>query len=232
MMAAALASMCRLISGVTVEWHCDPRSAAQRIYFGNHSSHLDFVVIWSALPPELRERVRPVAGRDYWERGALRRYVASRIFRAVLIERGCGGSVSARVSVDHMVHEMGTRDSLIVFPEGTRSLDGEVGQFKSGLYHLARARPDAELIPVRLENLNRILPKGEALPVPMLSRATFEAPLHVAEDESKEEFLARARSALLHRGTEVNQRHRGAEGTEVKRHRSRSKVGTLIRSVS
>jgi 1-acyl-sn-glycerol-3-phosphate acyltransferase len=226
MMAAALASMCRLISGVTVEWHCDPRAAAQRIYFGNHSSHLDFVVIWSVLPPDVRERVRPVAGRDYWDRGALRRYVASRIFRAVLVERGCPGSVgaaSARASVDHMAREMGTRDSLIVFPEGTRSLDGEVGPFKSGLYHLARARPDAELIPVRLENLNRILPKGEALPVPMLSRITFETPLRVTEDESKEEFLARARSALLHRGAE-DQRHRGTEdqrhrGAEDRRHR-------------
>jgi 1-acyl-sn-glycerol-3-phosphate acyltransferase len=204
MIGTALASACRLISGATIAWHCDPYSDAQRIYFGNHSSHLDFVVIWSALPPRLRRRARPVAGRDYWERGNIRRYLSSEVFRAVLIERSHGTSsdrhVGARTSIERMAQEMGCSDSLIVFPEGTRSLDGVVGPFKSGLYHLACARPDAELIPVHLENLNRILPKGEALPVPMLSRVTFGDPLHRHDDEQKGGFLARAREALLHLG--------------------------------
>src|SRR6185503_12663821 len=172
MIAAALAAVSRLIAGATVQWHCDPSSEAQRIYFGNHSSHLDFIVIWSALPPRLRRLTRPVAGRDYWEQGAVRRYLSSRVFRAVLIERGHAGGehalAAARASIQRMADEMGDRYSLIVFPEGTRSLTGEVAKFKSGLFHLSRLRPDAELIPVHLENLNRVLPKGEALPVPML----------------------------------------------------------------
>jgi 1-acyl-sn-glycerol-3-phosphate acyltransferase len=202
MIATALASVSRLISGATVEWRSDPHADAQRIYFGNHSSHLDFIVIWSALPPRLRRHARPVAGRDYWEHGAVRRYLASRIFRAVLIDRGNTGSenalAAARASIERMAHEMGNRDSLIVFPEGTRSLTGEIGPFKSGLYHLSRARPDAELIPIYLENLNRILPKGESLPVPMLSRVIFGPRLHTTVDEPKDDFLARARTALLH----------------------------------
>ena len=200
MIETALVSVCRLISGAAVEWRCDPYADVQRIYFGNHSSHLDFIVIWSALPPRLRRRTRPVAGRDYWERSAVRRYVAAEVFRAVLIERGNAGSenavVAARASIEQMAQEMGSRDSLIVFPEGTRSLTGEIGPFKSGLYHLSRARPDAELIPIHLENLNRILPKGEALPVPMLSRVTFGPRLHTRVDEPKDDFLARARAAL------------------------------------
>jgi 1-acyl-sn-glycerol-3-phosphate acyltransferase len=96
-----------------------------------------------------------------------------------------------------MAHEMGYHDSLIVFPEGTRSASGEVGPFRSGLYHLSRARPDAELVPVHLENLNRILPKGEALPVPMVSRVTFGPVLPMGVGEQKEAFLERARTALL-----------------------------------
>src|SRR5262245_19996358 len=207
MIAMALAALARLISGATVEWRCEPFADVQRIYFGNHSSHLDFVVIWSALPPALRVRTRPVAGRDYWEDGAVRHYLASQVFRAVLIERGSAtcenGVAAARVAVDTMAKEMGRRDSLIVFPEGTRSLNGQIGPFKSGLYHLSRARPDAELIPVHLENLNRILPKGEALPVPMLSRVTFGQPLHVEADEPKDAFLASARAALLHLEADV-----------------------------
>jgi 1-acyl-sn-glycerol-3-phosphate acyltransferase len=201
MIAAALASVCQLISGAAVEWCCDPHADVQRIYFANHSSHLDFLVIWSALPSSLRRRARPVAGRDYWEQGAVRRYLAREVFRAVLIERGNPGSanavVAARTSVVQMTHEMGDRDSLIVFPEGTRTQNGEMGSFKSGLYHLSLARPDAELIPVYLENLNRILPKGEALPVPMLSRVTFGPRLCTSADERKQDFLARTRTALL-----------------------------------
>jgi 1-acyl-sn-glycerol-3-phosphate acyltransferase len=201
MIAAVLAWASRLISGATVEWRFDPGGDAQRIYFGNHSSHLDFIVIWSALPPRLRHRARPVAGRDYWDRGAVRRYLARRVFRAVLVDRTPRGSADAvaraQASIARMAQEMGQRDSLIVFPEGTRSLDGTVGPFKSGLYHLARARPDVELIPVYLENLNRILPKGESLPVPMLSRVTFGPRLTSPLDEGKDAFLARARSALL-----------------------------------
>ena len=201
MIGTALASVCRLISGAVVEWRCDPDADVQRIYFGNHSSHLDFIVIWSALPPRRRRRTRPVAGRDYWEKGVLRGYLARQVFGAVLIERGRAGpedaATAARRSIERMAREMGDRDSLIVFPEGTRSLNGEVGPFKSGLFHLSRERPDVELIPIYLENLNRILPKGEALPVPMLSRVTFGPRLQTNSEEQKTDFLARARTALL-----------------------------------
>jgi 1-acyl-sn-glycerol-3-phosphate acyltransferase len=197
MIASALASACQLLTGATVEWRCDPDADVQRIYFANHASHLDFIVIWSALPPRLRPHARPVAGVDYWETSALRRYLARDVFRAVLIERGHTGTMAAaQASIEQMRLEMGERGSLIVFPEGTRSLDGTIGTFKSGLYHLSRAKLGAELIPVLLENVNRILPKGEALPVPMLSRVTFGAPLQTRRDDSKDEFLTRARGAL------------------------------------
>jgi len=207
MIATALAGACHLISGSGAQWHCDPNSTAQRIYFGNHSSHLDFIVIWSALPPRQRRFARPVAGRDYWKRSALRRCLATQVFHAVLIDRSLPRDsqseerwrrqAAARASTEQMAHEMGDRNSLIVFPEGTRSLNGEVGPFKSGLYHLARLRPDAELIPVHLENLNRILPKGEMLPVPMLSRVVFGGRLCAGPGEDQQAFLSRARAALM-----------------------------------
>ena len=201
MIDVALASITRLICGPTVEWRCDPHAAAQRIYFANHSSHLDFVVIWSALPGRVRQLARPVAGRDYWQHGAPRRFLADRVFHAVLVDRAQSGAPrraeAARLAIERMASEMGTRYSLIVFPEGTRSTDGEVKPFKSGLYHLSQLRPDAELIPVHLDNLNRILPKGETLPVPMLSRLIFGPPLQPAATDPKDLFLARARAALL-----------------------------------
>jgi 1-acyl-sn-glycerol-3-phosphate acyltransferase len=201
MIAATLAFGSRLVSGATVHWHCDPRAPRQRIYFANHSSHLDFIVIWSALPPALRASVRPVAGSDYWEKGPVRQYLADRVFHAVLIERATAGpdhDVSvARASIRRMAAEMGRRHSLIVFPEGTRGMNGQLGAFKSGLYYLSRERPDVELVPVYLDNLNRILPKGEILPVPMLSRVVFGRPLVAGPRDDKHEFLARARDALI-----------------------------------
>lgn len=203
-----VAGLCRLVCGTSVQWHCNPYEAKQRIYFGNHSSHLDFIVIWSALPSALRERIRPVAGRDYWGRNAIRRHLATNVFNAVLVDRRSeepaspepkakAGATTARIAA-----EIGTAYSLILFPEGTRCSNGAIGPFKSGLYFLSQSRPDIELIPVCLENLNRILPKGEALPVPMLSRVIFGAPLPVTPGEDKAQFLERARAAVTQLGAD------------------------------
>ena len=197
MIAAMLAAGSRLLCGASVRWQCDPTATRQRIYYGNHSSHLDFIMIWSALPPRLRASARPVAGRDYWEHGATRRYLAGHVFRAVLIERGQATATSARAAIECMAREMGDRYSLIVFPEGTRSVNGDIAPFKSGIYHLAQLRPDVELVPVYLENLNRILPKGESLPVPMMSRVIFGPPLPADSGADKAAFLTKARSALI-----------------------------------
>lgn len=205
MIRTLLAGLARFISGASVFWLDGPPAAGQRVYFANHTSHLDFVVLWSALPPHVRARTRPVAARDYWEKGAVRRYLAREVFRAVLVDRmgrepgpeGEGRVAAARDTIGKLLEEMGAENSLIVFPEGTRGSGDEVAVFKSGLYHLCRARPDLEAVPVYLENLNRILPKGEALPVPMLSRVVFGRPIRCAPTETKAEFLERARAAVI-----------------------------------
>lgn len=201
MIAETIGGMCRFITGAEAEWHCDPDVSGPRVFFANHASHLDVVLIWSALPSRRRGDVRPVAGKDYWDGGPVRRFVADRVFHAVLIERG--GNVralpAARASIDAMAAEL-DRHSLIVFPEGTRSRDGAVGEFKGGLYHLARRRPDVDLVPVFVGNTGRILPKGEVLPVPMLSRVVFGVPLRASESEDKRHFLCRARDALVRLG--------------------------------
>jgi 1-acyl-sn-glycerol-3-phosphate acyltransferase len=202
--ASLLAAVARGISGVQVQWAgCEP-SERQRIYFANHSSHLDFVVLWSALPPEIRARVRPIAAKDYWEETPLRRYLAQNVFHAVLLERGTTAKAKnpeeahfvGRHLIEEMDNALGTQDSLILFPEGTRGTGEKMGPFRSGLYHLAMRRPDVELVPAYLDNLNRILPKGEFLPVPMLSLLTFGKPIQLEPNEDKDAFLERAREAV------------------------------------
>jgi 1-acyl-sn-glycerol-3-phosphate acyltransferase len=189
-----LALAARVISGASVRWiDCQP-DTCQRVYFANHTSHLDAIVLWSSLPTAVRQYVRPVAAKDYWGRGAVRRYLA-KTFKALLIDRT---KIKVHQSpVDLMIREIGDMYSLIVFPEGGRSLDAAVGEFKSGLYYLAKKRPDLELVPVYMDNLNRVLPRGEFLPVPLLSCITFGPPIWLEAGEPKADFLRRAREAVL-----------------------------------
>jgi 1-acyl-sn-glycerol-3-phosphate acyltransferase len=202
--ASLLAAVARGITGVQVQWAgCEP-DERQRIYFANHTSHLDFVVLWSALPSEIRAQTRPIAAKDYWEETSLRHYLAEKVFKAVLLERGAMSKARShedakfvgRSLIEDMAAALGERNSLILFPEGTRGSGEKVGEFRGGLYHLAVRRPDVELVPAYMENMNRILPKGEYLPVPMLSLLTFGKPIQVQAGEDKDAFLERAREAV------------------------------------
>ena len=187
-------SFAKLMNGVRPIWRGSQPEAKQRIYFANHRSHGDFVLIWSSLPAHLRCLTRPIAGADYWLAGAIRRYIITRVFRGVLIERTAEKTTNP---VEQMGAALEAGDSLIMFPEGTRNLDDGLLPFKSGIYHLAKAHPEVELIPVWIENLGRVMPKGSLVPVPLLCSLTFGAPLGVGADENKDDFLARARDALL-----------------------------------
>jgi 1-acyl-sn-glycerol-3-phosphate acyltransferase len=183
----------RILSGASVRWiDCQP-DTCQRIYFANHTSHLDMVLVWSSLPTPVRRLTRPVAAKDYWDRGAVRRYIA-KTFDAILVDRK---EIKVHQSpVDMMLREIGTTHSLILFPEGGRSTGEQVGEFKSGLYYLSKKRPDIELVPVHIDNMNRVLPRGEFLPVPLLSCITFGPPMWLETGESKVSFLKRAREAV------------------------------------
>ncbi len=189
-----LSWIAKILSGASARWiDCHP-DTCQRIYFANHTSHLDALVIWASLPSNIRRLTRPVAAKDYWEKGAIRRHIAKN-FNALLIDRK---EIKVhRSPIDLMIQEAGDVHSLIVFPEGGRSTTGELGAFKSGLYYLGKKRPDFELVPVHIDNLNRVLPRGEFLPVPLLSCITFGPPIWLEKGESKSDFLSRARDCVM-----------------------------------
>jgi len=190
---SVLAFIAKLVSGATIRWvDCQP-DTCQRVYFANHTSHLDALVLWVSLPKPIRNITRPVAAKDYWSRGVIRRYLANS-FRMLLIDRK---KIKVHQSpVDLMIREIGDRYSLIVFPEGHRNTEDELGEFKSGLYYLGKKRPDLELVPVYIDNLNRVLPRGEFLPVPLLSCITIGTPIYLEKGEPKADFLQRAREAV------------------------------------
>lgn len=206
LLAPALATTVKLLCGAGSRWvDCRPEPH-QRVYCANHASHLDALVIWAALPPALRTRTRPVAAADYWRSG-IRHWLATRVFRAILIERALpiesGNADSspearraqARAAVELTHRQMGD-DSLILFPEGTRGTGEGLGPFKPGIYHLCQLRPGLEIVPVALHNLGRVLPRGEFAPIPLLASVTFGPPTRLGEAEDKDAFLSRLRSTV------------------------------------
>jgi 1-acyl-sn-glycerol-3-phosphate acyltransferase len=200
MMAWLIVVLTKVVFGPSVSYQTELDGTRPRVFFANHSSHLDFLVLWASLPAAQRRVTRPVAARDYWSQGRIRRWLVGRLFGGLMIARtrAAGQDAAADDSpVAQMLDVLEGGDSLILFPEGTRGAGDVVAQFRSGLFQIAQARPDVDLIPVHLENLNRILPKGEFVPVPMLSRVTFGAPLARPDGEDRAAFLERARAAVV-----------------------------------
>jgi len=185
-----------LLTGVRAIWSGTSPKAEQTLYFANHTSHGDFVLLWATLPPDLRALTRPVAGQDYWEASRLRNFIGRDVFNALMIRRD--GSGQGGNPVDQMKEALEGGDSLIMFPEGTRNTGDDILlPLKSGLFHLARACPNVRLVPVWIENLKRVLPKGVLLPIPLACTVRFGTPITLGEGEDKVSFLARARAAML-----------------------------------
>lgn len=185
-----------LLTGVRAIWSGTSPKAEQTLYFANHTSHGDFVLLWATLPPDLRALTRPVAGLDYWMASKLRQFVGVDVFNALMIRRD--GTGQGENPVEQMRAALEAGDSLIMFPEGTRNTGDEILlPLKSGLFHLARACPDVRLVPVWIENLKRVLPKGTLVPIPLACTVRYGAPIALVEGEDKASFLARARAAML-----------------------------------
>jgi 1-acyl-sn-glycerol-3-phosphate acyltransferase len=189
-----LAAVARLITGAQGHWYGSPPKAEQRIYFANHQSHFDWVLIWAALPRDLRAITRPIAARDYWTSTPLKHWITREIFNAVYVSRQ---RTDDEDPLEPLMDALRNGDSLVIFPEGTRGNKGDPATFKAGLFHLAEAFPDIALIPTWIDNVQRVMPKGEVVPVPILCSVTFGGPITLHRDEDKRAFLERARNAVL-----------------------------------
>ena len=189
-----LLKLVRVLTGAQARWYGCPPQAEQRIYFANHQSHADLVMIWAALPHELRSITRPVAARDYWTKTPLKQWITTAVFNAVYVDRERKGDSDP---LQPLEAALASGDSIILFPEGTRG-DGEEPQsFKSGLYSLAVKFPQVVLVPAWIDNIQRVMPKGEVVPVPILCSVTFGAPIRVEPGEERRAFLDRARTAVI-----------------------------------
>jgi len=193
-MGLFLLGFVRLLTGAQARWHGCPPKAEQRIYFANHQSHADLVLIWAALPKSLRSITRPIAARDYWTASSFKRWITTEVFNAVYVERERKGDEDP---LQPLVSALESGDSLILFPEGTRGFDEDPQAFRSGLYNLAQRFPDVVLVPTWIHNVQRVMPKGEVVPVPVLCSVTFGEPVQLGTEEPRADFLNRARAAVM-----------------------------------
>lgn len=190
----AIRLFARAITAVRADWQGIEPVPRQRVYYSNHTSNGDMPMIWSVLPPALRREVRPVAAADYWLKNKLRAFVGPEVFNCVLIDRR--PEVNDK-PMDKILAALDEGSSLIIFPEGNRNMtEADLLPFKAGLYNIGLARPNVDLVPTWVANLNTIMPKGEIIPLPLICTVTFGVPVHVQSGESKDAFLARAAKAL------------------------------------
>ena len=194
LMGLFLLGLIRLLTGAQARWQGCPPKAEQRIYFANHQSHADLVLMWAALPEELRGITRPIAAKDYWTKTAFRRWITTSVFHAIYVDRV---KVGDQDPLEPLIEALTNGDSIILFPEGTRGNQEEPQSFKSGLYNLAVKFPQVVLVPAWINNVQRVMPKGEVVPVPILCSVTFGAPIALQEGEDRSAFLTRARQAVL-----------------------------------
>ncbi|MGZ8259408.1 MAG: lysophospholipid acyltransferase family protein [Caldimonas sp.] len=195
-----LAFIARVITGAQGHWHGSAPKAEQRIYFANHQSHFDWVLIWAALPRDLRAVTRPIAARDYWTATPFKQWLTREVFNAVYVSRQRAKDAPGEEEEDPLeplMEALRHGDSLVIFPEGTRGNAADPALFKSGLYALAQAFPGVQLIPAWIDNVQRVMPKGEVVPVPILCTVTFGAPVALAPGEERRAFLDRARAAVM-----------------------------------
>ncbi|MBK7050288.1 MAG: 1-acyl-sn-glycerol-3-phosphate acyltransferase [Rhodoferax sp.] len=194
LMSYFLLGLVRLMTGSQARWYGCPPKAEQRIYFANHQSHVDLVMIWAALPKELRAHTRAIAAKDYWTKTPFKKWLTSAVFNVIYVSRDRS---SDEDPLEPLFEALDHGDSIILFPEGTRGNAEEPQAFKAGLYNLARKYPAVELVPAWINNVQRVMPKGEVVPVPVLCSVTFGAPLRLGEGEERRAFLDRARSAVI-----------------------------------
>jgi 1-acyl-sn-glycerol-3-phosphate acyltransferase len=146
-------SVCAVSGGLTVtgRW----RVPGGCVVVANHASHADTAVLLAALPPN----ARPVfaAAADYWFDVPVRRFVASSLI-GVLPVRRSGDDTYAQL-LDAVRPALKAGRTVVIYPEGTRSTDGNVGEFRSGALHLARDC-GVPIVPVAVLGTAEVLPKG------------------------------------------------------------------------
>ncbi|HEX6547469.1 MAG TPA: lysophospholipid acyltransferase family protein [Candidatus Dormibacteraeota bacterium] len=161
------------------------------ILAANHSSHADTSLLLFALPQRTRERTVVAAAADYWfKRPWLGRFVA--LWLNTFPFSRTGGPQAVLSSSSELLK---SGWNLLVYPEGTRSLDGRLQEFKPGVGFLA-AETGAPVIPLHVRGSHQVMPKGQKLPLPAPVRIRIGKPIQPQRGESARALTQRVEAAV------------------------------------
>jgi 1-acyl-sn-glycerol-3-phosphate acyltransferase len=169
------------------------------ILASNHTSHADTPLLLYALGDRVRERTVVAAAADYFYSRRLIGFLTSVWLNTFPFAR-TGGPQEV---LNRSSQLLKSGWNLLVFPEGTRSDNGSLQEFKPGVGHLATENR-VDVIPMHVRGAHRIMPKGRNLPLPAQATIRIGKPLKVGEGETSRSFSERVERAV----------HQLAEGTE------------------
>ena len=163
------------------------------IFASNHQSHLDTPVILAALPPRWRYSVAPAMWREFFDAhfhpqghsvarrvmSSLAFYLATLLFNAFPLSQE---EVGVRETLRHIGDLVSEEWSVLIFPEGARSISGEIEPFQAGIGMIG-ARMRVSVVPVRLRGVDRVLPRYSRLIHPGAVEVAFGAPLELKGDD-------------------------------------------------
>lgn len=153
-----------VILGMNVRHRHRLVSDGPAILIANHNSHLDAIALMCLFPLRMLKKLRPVAAQDYFFRSRPLKWFALRIMGILPLDREVK---SKRTNPLAGIHEALDRGEIVIlFPEGSRGEPEQLGEFKTGVAHIAKRNPDVPVIPVFMHGLGKALPRGEALLVP------------------------------------------------------------------
>lgn len=184
----------RVFTGMDVIDRARLPQTGPAIICANHNSHMDAFMLLTLFPNRLLQQVRPVAAADYFLANPAISWVSLNLIGISPISRkvarGEDVLAPARKALDR-------GEIILVFPEGTRSKDGELGPLKAGVARLAEAFPETPVYPIWIEGAGRVLPKGARTPVPMNCTALVGEPMRWTGDRQGFMGLLRERLAEL-----------------------------------
>jgi 1-acyl-sn-glycerol-3-phosphate acyltransferase len=171
------------------------------ILIANHNSHIDTLVLMCLFTTSQLLKVHPVAAMDYFFNTKLRTFLFKTLIGAIAVKR-----LNTKVSKEDVLSEakQSLKDGhiVIVYPEGTRSMDSKIGEFKTGVAHLAKSNPDAPVIPIYINGPDKIMPKYDFLPVPFICDVYIGEPMYLGT-ETKQEFTEK----IFHEVVRLKQLH-------------------------
>ena len=157
--------------------HQNLRTNRSLVIVANHCSHLDTLCLLAALPLRKLHRAFPAAASDYFFQSVPRLWAAAILVNALPFARQARVRQSLSLCRELLAHP-GT--ILIIFPEGTRSTTGEVGEFKSGIGALVAGR-DVSVAPCFIDGSFQAWPKGKRFPHPRKVRLVIGTPRNYCE---------------------------------------------------